>query len=60
VLDSAPAAVECRLVQIVEQGDHHVVVAEVTAASLSRDIEGRPDAAVLEMKELGEKVFYGG
>jgi flavin reductase (DIM6/NTAB) family NADH-FMN oxidoreductase RutF len=60
VLDSAPAAVECTLVQIVEQGDHHVVVAEVTAAHLSRDIDGRPDAAVLEMKDLGDKVFYGG
>ena len=21
---------------------------------------GRPDAAILEMKDLGEKVFYGG
>jgi flavin reductase (DIM6/NTAB) family NADH-FMN oxidoreductase RutF len=60
VIDSAPAAVECKLVQIVEQGDHHVVIVEVTDAALSKPIEGRPDEAILEMKDLGEKVFYGG
>jgi flavin reductase (DIM6/NTAB) family NADH-FMN oxidoreductase RutF len=59
-LDSAPATIECKLVHIVEQGDHHVVLVEVTAANLSKEIEGRPDAAILEMKDLGEKVFYGG
>ena len=60
VLESAPASLELKVVQIVEQGDHHVVIAEVTAANLAKPIEGRPDEAVLEMKELGEKVFYGG
>jgi flavin reductase (DIM6/NTAB) family NADH-FMN oxidoreductase RutF len=60
IIDSAPAAIELRLVQIVEQGDHHVVVMEVTDAVLSREIAGRADEAVLEMKDLGEKVFYGG
>jgi flavin reductase (DIM6/NTAB) family NADH-FMN oxidoreductase RutF len=60
LLDSAPAAVEARVVQIVEVGDHHTVVAEVTAAYVGKAPEGRPDAAVLEMKDLGEKVFYGG
>ena len=60
VLDSAPAAVELSLTEIVEHGDHHVAILEVTAATLSAPIEGRPDAAVLEMKDLGDKVFYGG
>jgi flavin reductase (DIM6/NTAB) family NADH-FMN oxidoreductase RutF len=60
VIDSAPASIECKVVQIVEQGDHHVVIVEVTGAALRGEIEGRPDAAVLEMKELGDKVFYGG
>jgi flavin reductase (DIM6/NTAB) family NADH-FMN oxidoreductase RutF len=41
-------------------GDHHVVVAEVTNAHLHREPTGRPDEAVLEMKDLGPKVFYGG
>ena len=60
VLTSAPATLELKLVQVVEQGDHHIFVAEVTDARLNRAIEGRPDEAVLHMKDLGEKVFYGG
>jgi flavin reductase (DIM6/NTAB) family NADH-FMN oxidoreductase RutF len=60
ILDAAPAAVECRVTGIVEQGDHHVVVGEVVEAHLAKPISGRPDAAILEMKELGDNVFYGG
>ncbi|GAO53564.1 flavin reductase family protein [Novosphingobium sp. MD-1] len=60
VLESAAAAVELRLVTVVEEGDHHVILAEVTDAVVMREPEGRADAAVLEMKDLGEKVFYGG
>ena len=60
ILDSAQASIELKLVHIVEQGDHHIVVAEVTAAHVAHEPEGRADAAVLEMKDLGDKVFYGG
>ena len=60
ILADAPAAVECRVTQIVEQGDHHVVVAEVTEAHVMKPPQGRPDAAILEMKDLGDNVFYGG
>ena len=60
ILKSAPAAIECKLVEIVEQGDHHIFVGEVTNVHLHSEPEGRPDEAVLEMKDLGEKVFYGG
>jgi flavin reductase (DIM6/NTAB) family NADH-FMN oxidoreductase RutF len=60
IVKSAAAAVECKLLQIVEVGDHHTLVAEVTGVHLHKAPEGRPDAAVLEMKDLGEKVFYGG
>jgi flavin reductase (DIM6/NTAB) family NADH-FMN oxidoreductase RutF len=60
ILTNAPAAVECQIVQIVEHGDHHTVVAEVTNAYLPKPLDGRPDAAVLEMKDLGDTVFYGG
>jgi flavin reductase (DIM6/NTAB) family NADH-FMN oxidoreductase RutF len=60
ILDAAPAAVECRVTSIVEQGDHHIVVGEVVEAHLQKPIIGRPDAAILEMKELGDNVFYGG
>jgi flavin reductase (DIM6/NTAB) family NADH-FMN oxidoreductase RutF len=60
ILDAAPAAVECRVTSIVEQGDHHIVVGEVVDAHVAKPITGRPDAAILEMKELGDNVFYGG
>ena len=60
ILDAAIGAVECQVKTIVEEGDHHVVVAEVIEAHLPKPIEGRPDAAILEMKDLGDTVFYGG
>jgi len=60
ILDSAHASVECKVVQIVEHGDHHAVVAEVTEANVAKKPEGRADAAILEMKDLGANVFYGG
>lgn len=60
VLIEALGAVECRVAGIVEQGDHHIVVGEVVQAILERPLSGRPDAAILEMKDLGDNVFYGG
>lgn len=60
ILSDAPAAIECRVREIVAEGDHHVVLGEVVAARVSKAPSGRPDAAILEMKELGDNVFYGG
>lgn len=60
LLASAPAAIECKVTAIVEQGDHHIVVGEVIEAHLAKPLSGRPDAAILEMKDLGDNVFYGG
>ena len=60
ILVDEPAAVECRVTGIVEQGDHHIVVGEVVEAHLQKPLTGRPDAAILEMKDLGDNVFYGG
>jgi flavin reductase (DIM6/NTAB) family NADH-FMN oxidoreductase RutF len=60
ILDAALAAVECNLTGLVEQGDHHIVVGEVVEAHLAKPVAGRPDAAILEMKDLGDNVFYGG
>ena len=48
------------LQRIIELGDHHIVVGEVVGANVAKAPEGRADEAILEMKELGEKVFYGG
>jgi flavin reductase (DIM6/NTAB) family NADH-FMN oxidoreductase RutF len=60
VLLNAPACIECKVVEVIERGDHHIFVGEVVDAHLTRAPEGRPDAAILEMKDLGEKTFYGG
>jgi flavin reductase (DIM6/NTAB) family NADH-FMN oxidoreductase RutF len=60
ILTDALAAVECRVKHIVEEGDHHVVVAEVVEAHVMKPPAGRPDNAILEMKDLGDNVFYGG
>jgi flavin reductase (DIM6/NTAB) family NADH-FMN oxidoreductase RutF len=60
ILSNAIAAVECKVTSIVEQCDHHVVIGEVTEAHLMKPPAGRPDAAILEMKDLGDNVFYGG
>ena len=60
IIESATASVECSVVEIVEKGDHHIVVGQVTDADVAKVVDGRPDAAILEMKELGDNVFYCG
>jgi flavin reductase (DIM6/NTAB) family NADH-FMN oxidoreductase RutF len=60
ILENAQSSVECKVVHIVELGDHHTVIGEVTDAKVLKAPAGRPDEAVLEMKDLGETVFYGG
>ena len=60
VLDNAVASVQCKIVEIVEQGDHHILVGELVDANVAKEPEGRADEAILEMKELGDNVFYGG
>ncbi|MFO1027757.1 MAG: flavin reductase family protein [Acetobacteraceae bacterium] len=60
ILDDAIAAVECSVKEVLELGDHSVVIGEVTEAYVMKPPAGRPDAAILEMKDLGDNVFYGG
>jgi flavin reductase (DIM6/NTAB) family NADH-FMN oxidoreductase RutF len=60
ILTSAPAFVECRLVATVEKGDHSVFVGEVVEAGVSQMPEGRADDATLWLRDLGDKMFYGG
>lgn len=60
VLVNAVASIECRVAEIVKRGDHHIVVGEVVDAAIAKPPEGRPDDAVLHMKDLGANVFYGG
>ncbi|MEX2454813.1 MAG: flavin reductase family protein [Rhodospirillaceae bacterium] len=60
LLTNAPAAVECKVVEVVERGDHHIVIGEVVDAHVGKPPPGRPDDAILWMKDLGDNVFYGG
>lgn len=60
VLDKAAAHVECRVVEAVKKGDHSLFVAEVVQARVAKTPAGRADDAILWLKELGEKVYYGG
>lgn len=60
ILTNAPAFVECALEATVEKGDHSIFVGRVIEAGLVKPLEGRPDDATLWLKELGDKVFYGG
>jgi flavin reductase (DIM6/NTAB) family NADH-FMN oxidoreductase RutF len=60
ILENTPAFLDCRLVQVVSGGDHSLFVGEVVDAGVVKTPEARPDEATLWLKDLGEKVFYGG
>ena len=60
ILASTPAYVECTLESSVDIGDHSVFVGKVVEAGVAKNPEGRADDATLWLKELGDKVFYGG
>lgn len=60
VLDKAPAHVECRVVDAVKRGDHTLFVGEVVEAQVKVPPTGRADEAICWLKDLGEKVYYGG
>ena len=60
ILQNAPAFVECQLVDTIEKGDHSIFVGEVKDAGVAVPPAGRPDDATLAMRDLGDKVFYGG
>ena len=60
ILSNTHAFLECKLVETVEIGDHSIFVGEVVGAGKSKGLEGRPDDATLTLRDLGEKVFYGG
>src|SRR4051812_21342982 len=60
ILTNMPAFIECTLEATVEKGDHSVFVGKVVDAGVAKQPEGRADDATLWLKELGDKVFYGG
>lgn len=60
IFEETPAFVECNLVETVEKGDHSIFVGQVVNVGVTKEPEGRADEATLWLKDLGEKVFYGG
>lgn len=60
VLERTPAHVECRVVDVLERGDHSIVVGEVVEAGVAQAPAGRLDAATLWLKDLGDNIYYGG
>jgi flavin reductase (DIM6/NTAB) family NADH-FMN oxidoreductase RutF len=60
ILEACPAYIECRLVDRLENGDHSIFVGEVVDAGLTEELPGRPDDHTLTLRDLGDKVFYGG
>jgi len=60
ILTNAPAYIECTLEATFEKGAHSVFVGKVVDVGLTKTPEGRIDDATLWLKELGDKVYYGG
>ena len=60
ILESCPAFIECKLVDTFENGDHSIFVGEVVDAGVREEPAGRPDDITLALRDLGDKVFYGG
>ncbi len=60
ILTNTPAFIECTLEATVEKGDHSIFVGKVVDAGLTKTPEGRAEDATLWLKELGDKVYYGG
>jgi flavin reductase (DIM6/NTAB) family NADH-FMN oxidoreductase RutF len=60
IFENMPAFVECKLVETIEKGDHSIFMGEVVNAGVNQQPDGRADDATLWLKDLGEKVFYGG
>jgi len=60
IFEKFPAFVECALVETVERGDHSVFVGEVKDAGVAEQPAGRPDDLTLMLRDLGDKIFYGG
>jgi len=60
ILTNPPAFMECTLEATVEKGDHSIFVGRVIEVGLTKPPEGRADDVTLWLKDLGEKVFYGG
>jgi flavin reductase (DIM6/NTAB) family NADH-FMN oxidoreductase RutF len=60
LLHDAPAVLECSVRGVMEFGDHHPIMAEITDVFLRLPEQDRPDKMILHLAEMGETIFYGG
>jgi len=60
ILQDCPAYIDCRVVGTVAEGDHTVFLGQVVDAGVRMEITGRPDEQTLWVRDLGDKIFYGG
>jgi flavin reductase (DIM6/NTAB) family NADH-FMN oxidoreductase RutF len=60
LLHDAPAVLECTLLGVMDYGDHHPILAEVTEAFMRLPEQDRPDRMILHLREMGETIHYGG
>jgi flavin reductase (DIM6/NTAB) family NADH-FMN oxidoreductase RutF len=60
LLDNAPAFIECVVEGALEGGDHTIVAGKVVDVGIRNFPDGRPDEAILWLKDLGDNIFYGG
>jgi flavin reductase (DIM6/NTAB) family NADH-FMN oxidoreductase RutF len=60
LLHDAPGVLECTLRAVIEFGDHHPVIGEVTQAFMRLPEQDRPDKMILHLMEMGNTIYYGG
>lgn len=61
IFENVPAFVECRVSgSLSGGGDHTIFVGEVVSVGLKQAVQGRPDDAILTLRDLGGSIFYGG
>jgi flavin reductase (DIM6/NTAB) family NADH-FMN oxidoreductase RutF len=60
ILENSTAFLDCNLVGTLEKGDHSIFLGEVVDAGVRKELEGRPEETTLMLKDLGDKIFYGG
>ncbi len=60
LLHDAVGVLECGVRAVIEYGDHHPIIAEVTEVHLRLPAQDRPDQMILHIAEMGRTIFYGG
>lgn len=60
LLHNAVGVLECSVRAVIEYGDHHPFIAEVTGVHLRLPPLDRPDEMILHLREMGQTIFYGG